>query len=126
MNSLSLCGIALLCYAALTILGKEKNGLTALIAIAGSLCLLLPAVLSVKGPFQELSELIKRYEFVGSQQLFKAFGIGFCCEFTAQICREAGYHGLSDALTFSCKIAILCLCIPLWQEIVSLIGGLIP
>ena len=56
----------------------------------------------------------------------KAVGIGFCCEFTADICKEAGFQGLADALSFSCKVAILCLCIPLWAEVFSLIGGLLP
>ncbi len=126
MNVLSLCGIALICYAALLIIGKEKNGIGALLALTGTICLLLPAVASLKTPLDQIFSLLPTYGFTGEKELLKAFGIGFCCEFTADICKEAGFQGLADALSFSCKVAILCLCIPLWAEVFSLIGGLLP
>lgn len=126
MNSISLCGVALLCYAALMILGKEKNGIGALIGLGGTLCLLLPALLSFSDLSKSLEELFDSYGFFGSELLFRSFGIGFCCEFTSGICKDAGFGELANALDFSCKVAILTLCIPLWKEIFSLIGGLVP
>lgn len=126
MNSIALCGVALLCYASLMILGKEKNGIGALIGLAGAVCLLLPAILSFTDLSNSLSDLLDSYSFFGADLLFRSFGIGFCCEFTAGICKDAGFKGLADALDFSCKVAILSLCIPLWKEMFSLIGGLVP
>ena len=125
MNSIALCGIALICYAALLILGREKNGIGALVAIGGTLCLVFSGILSLFAPMNELKALLNDYEFEGSQQLLKAFGIGLCCDFTAQICKDAGYQGLADGLTFSCKVAILSLCMPLWSALFSTIGGLL-
>ena len=126
MNSLSLCGVALLCYAALLILVKEKNGLGGLVALSGIMCMLCPAVLSLTDLSVQIRDLSKNYDFFGLDLLFRAFGIGFCCQFTADLCKEAGYGNLADALDFSCKVAILSLCLPLWKELFSLIGGLIP
>jgi stage III sporulation protein AD len=126
MNGFSLCGIALLCYAALLILGKEKNSLAALVGLAGTLCLFGPAILSLTDLSKELAGFSSTYGFFGSDLLFRAFGIGFCCQFTSDICRDAGYGTVGDALDFSCKVAILSLCLPLWKELFSLIGGLVP
>lgn len=124
MNSFSLCGVALLCYAALTILGKEKNGIGTLIGLSGTICLLFPAILSLANLKDDFLNLLSKYDFFGSDLLLRSFGIGFCCEFTASICRDAGYKELADGLEFSCKVAIMSLCIPLWKELFSLIGGL--
>ncbi len=126
MNALAICGIALLCYAALMIIGKDQPAIGALIALGGTICLLAPAVLALRLPFSHIQELIEKYDFIGAEQLFKAFGIGFCCDFTSHICKDAGYHSLAHALSFCCKISILLLCLPLWEEIFSFIGGLIP
>ena len=125
MNALSLCGIALLCFAAIQILGKDRAGFGALVGIAGTICLLAPALGSLLYLSSRLKELFEEYSFKGADSLIKAFGIGLCCEVTAQICKDAGASGLSNALDFACKCAILSLCLPLWQEVFDFIQGLL-
>ena len=95
-------------------------------AIAGTLCLMTPAVLSLTGLFETLSQKLAEYPFEGGEALFRAFGIGLCCEITGDICRDAGKQGLSNALDFSCKVAILLLCVPLWKQLFSLVEELLP
>ncbi len=125
MNIFSLCGISLIAYAALQILGKDKNGLGALIGLGGILCLLAPAFLSLAGLMREVNQFIENYEFYGTDLLFRGLGLGFCCEVTGDILRDAGNNSLANALDISCKIAILALCLPLWKNIFALVEGLI-
>lgn len=125
MNALALCGIALLCFAAIQILGKDRAGFGILVGIAGTICLMAPAITSLIFVSSQLKDLFEEYSFKGADTLIKAFGIGLCCELTSQICRDAGANGLSNALDFACKCAILSLCLPLWQEIFEFIQGLL-
>ena len=73
MSAFSLCGIALLAFAALEIIGKEKSQVGTLVAIAGMLCLLTPAVLSLTGLFETLNQKLAEYHFEGGEALFRAF-----------------------------------------------------
>ncbi len=123
MNMFSLCGIALIAYAALQILGKGKNELGALIGVGGILCLVAPAILSLSGMIKDVKDLLGEYEFYGAEFLLRGLGLGLCCEVTEDILRDAGNTGLANALDFSCKIAMLALCLPLWKSIFDLAGG---
>ena len=126
MNAISLCGIALISFAAIEILGKEHGSLGLLIGLAGTLCLFAPAVLSLTGAFGTVMEKIEKYDFFGAETLMRSFGIGLCCEITGDICRDSGKQSIANALDFSCKTAILLLCIPLWEQLFDTIGGLLP
>lgn len=125
MNILSLCGISLVAYAAILILGKEKNGAGTLIGLGGILCLLAPAVLVLTGLMKDINAWISEYEFYGSDLLLRGLGLGLCCEITGDILRDAGNNSLANALDFSCKVAILALCLPLWKSIFDLVGGFV-
>lgn len=125
MNIFALCGVALIAYAALQILGKDRTGVGAAIGLGGLLCLLLPAVLSLSGLMKDVRAYIDSFQIHGADLLFRGLGIGFCCEITTDILRDAGNTGLANALEFSCRVAILALCIPLWKELMDLAGGLL-
>ena len=124
MNIFALCGVALIAYAALQILGKERTGVGALVGLGGILCLLLPAILTLSGLMKEVLSYIEPFSMHGADLLVKGLGIGFCCEITSEILRDAGNQGLANALDFSCRIAILALCVPLWKDLLELAGGL--
>ena len=125
MNVFSLIGIALIAFAAIEILGKEQQRIGLLAGAAGVICLFVPGVLSLVGLMDEFKELMTRFEFFGGDLLFRSFGIGLCCEVTGSILRDAGRQGLANALDFSCKAAILLLCVPLWKQLFSLVQELI-
>ena len=125
MNVLSLCGVALIAFAAIEIVGKDKERLGMLIGLAGVLCLLSPAVLSLFGVMDTVKETLARFPFKGGDLLFRAFGIGMCCDVTCDILRDAGRQNLASALDFSSKAAILGLCVPLWKELFDLAQELI-
>ena len=125
MNIFALCGIALIAFAAIEIIGKEQQRLGLIVGTAGVICLLTPAVLSLAGVMNELNEKIDAFPFFGKDLLFRAFGIGLCCEITGDILRDAGRQNLASALDFSSKVAILALCLPLWKELFSLAQELV-
>ena len=125
MSAFSLCGIALLAFAALEIIGKEKSQVGTLVAIAGMLCLLTPAVLSLTGLFETLNQKLVEYHFEGGEALFRAFGIGLCCEITGDICRDAGEAALSRRIEVGVKIGVVAAALPLAAEVFERISGLI-
>lgn len=125
MNVFPLCGVALIAFSAIEIIGKEQPRIAWLIGAVGALLLIVPAVISLSDVFGALKEKIETFRFFGSDQLFRAFGIGLCCEVTSDVLKDSGKAGLANALDFSCKAAILLLCVPLWKELFSIIGELV-
>ena len=125
MNVFALCGIALIAFAAIEIVGKEQQRLGIAVGAVGAVCLLTPAVLSLAGVFAEINGRIEAFPFFGRDLLFRAFGIGLCCEITGDVLRDAGRQNLASALDFSSKAAILALCLPLWKELFSLAEELV-
>lgn len=125
MNVFHVIGIALISYAALLILGKDGQKFGPLVAAGGAICMLIPAFLSLFGMMDEVKEYVERYSFDGADLLFRGMGIAFCCEFTSDVLKDAGNTQLSNALDFSCRIAILALCFPLLKNIFELAGGLL-
>ena len=56
--------------------------------------------------------------------LMKALGIGVVCQFTAELCRDAGEAVLASRVEFFGKIEILLLSVPLLQKLLAFAGGL--
>lgn len=125
MNIFSLCGIALISFAAIEIIGKEEQKIGMIIGIVGALCLFAPALLTLAGVYKDLASKIEEYRFIGGEILFRSFGIGLCCETTGSVLKDAGRESLSKALEFAGKTAIFALCLPLFKEVFTLIEELL-
>ena len=126
MNAFALCGVALLCFAAIEVLGRDAPRIALVVGALGALCLLAPAVLALAGIFEQANDLLAKFAQYGGDQLLRAFGIGLCCEVTGDVLRDAGRQGLANALDFSCKTAILLLCVPLWKQLFEVASELLP
>lgn len=115
----------MICFAALEILSKDNAGVAVAIGSAGFLCIIAPAVLSIAGMTEQIRILSEKYNFFGCELLIRAFGISICCEITENILEGAGRKELAKALSFSSKVAILLLCVPLWKKLFEIAGGLL-
>lgn len=124
MNIFALCGIALIAFSAIEILGREKQSLGFAVGAVGTVCLIAPAIFALSDVFSSFGALLEKFRFAGGDLLFRSFGIGLCCEVTGGILRDAGRQNLANALDLSCKAAILLLCVPLWRQLFAFIGEL--
>ncbi len=121
MSAIQLCMLAVLGIAVLLILREWRAELLPLVRI--SLVLVFgfallktasPAILYIKSLSQNNG--ISEY----STLLFKALGIAVLTQICAQMCRECGEGGLATGVEAVGKTELLLLCIPLFEEILSL------
>lgn len=57
--------------------------------------------------------------------IMKAVGIGLVSQIASLICNDAGYTSLSKALQILTGAVILCLAVPLFQELLQLIESIL-
>ncbi|MBQ8076952.1 MAG: hypothetical protein IJ235_01055 [Eubacterium sp.] len=107
---------------------KDKNRtIAALLSVAGGV-LLLSAVI---GKFADIIGAVR--EFSGSSSvtdtyvklMLKALGITILTQFVADTCRDNGESALASITETASKIAVVAMLLPLFQTIISIVGGLL-
>lgn len=101
-------------YASLIILGV---GITILALAAGKIVYLFEAVAKIR----ELLPMDSSYLTV----LIKMIGITYIGQFSAAICKDAGYQTIGTQIELFCKLSIMILSIPILQALLETIGELL-
>ncbi len=121
MNAIQLCMLAVLGIAVVLILREWRSDLLPLVRISlvvvfgfALLKTASPAILYIKSISQNSG--IAKY----SELLFKALGIAALTQICAQMCRESGESGIASGVELVGKTELLLLCIPLFEELLSL------
>ena len=102
----------------------EQGLLLSLLAAAILLLWLLEGVAPI---LEELQQLVTRFSFGAEkgQVLFKTLGICFLTQTAADVCRDAGEGSLAGKIELAGKLAVLLLCMPLFQSLLDIAAGLI-
>ncbi len=81
------------------------------------------AVLMLTPVMNEIDSLLLQSGLDSDQTASLAKAIGICCvtQLAADVCRDAGQSALCSAVTFAGKTALLLLCLPLIEPLLSLI-----
>ena len=120
MTVLQVCGVALSVLMFCLQAGKKSRG-----AVVAAAVLFFTA--SLDG-VSRLFTFVKEQEQLWGQGeytvLMKALGIGVVCQFTAELCRDAGETVLASRVEFFAKIEILLLSVPLLQKLLAFAGEL--
>lgn len=106
---------------------KENSGLALLLGITASV-LIFGYVLSklkvIMDFFQELMNMLPIAP-VFLKALLKMLGIAYVADFSASICREAGYSSLAGQMELFAKLSIVALSVPQLLALLRLIEELI-
>lgn len=127
MNIVGLIGIALI-SALLSIVLKKYNPeysmvisiVTGIFLISKMFAYVTIIVGNVKGLIAS-SGLPSEYVMI----MFKALGICFLTQFSADSCNDAGENALASKVEFIGKIAIILIAMPLLEEIIKVVNKLI-
>jgi stage III sporulation protein AD len=110
------------------ILIKDKNRTIAVILSITGVCVLLFGTLS------ELVQIKKELSSVVSalpsgvtyiRLMLKVMLITLLTQITGDICRDNGEGALASATEIASKLVVLCLVLPLFKTVISLVSGLI-
>ncbi len=129
MNIVGICIIAVVgAILAITLKQTTPQLSLALALITGvviliAICSFLPTVTDKINQLMSVTGVKPEFAAV----LFKAVGICFLCQFSSDICKDAGQSALAGRVELAGKIMILISALPLMEEVLntatSLLGG---
>lgn len=121
---LHLVGAALIGLILILVLGKQARDMGVLLSLA--VCVLL--AIGAMEFWQPVTELLRQLRQLGDLDrgavsiLLKCAGIGIVSELASLICIDAGEAALAKALQICSNAAILWVSLPLFRQIVDMIG----
>ena len=127
MDIVKVVAIGLITLVATIIVRQVKPEIAILITLAGSIVTIMFAVQMLQGVFGNFMNIFNKTG-VGSSlfvPVFKIVGIGYLCEFGANLCVDGGCNSIADKILFCGKIAILIVAIPIINSVIDVVLELI-
>lgn len=123
---LRLCGCAVMAAVCLFVLrGLDKNGITGVVSVCIGCAFALTAILAAKPVLQMLRSLGDTYlGNTRSSLLLRAMAIGITVQLTADAVRDVGEGTLADRVETVGRVVLLCIGIPLYEELFALAAQL--
>ena len=120
--------IGLITAISVLIIKPVRNDFAVLLSVVGGIIIILFIIKYVSDIFSTL-QMIASETGVNSSLfslILKIVGIGYLVEFTASLCSDAGVGGLGDKVLLGGKIVILSMSLPIVNNILSIVMGLLP
>ena len=110
------------------ILKQIKPEMAIFISIAGGLVILFMIINTVTNVFTNFTNLANKTGVNSGlfNCILKVVGIGYITEFASNVCIDSGSSSIADKIMFSGKIAILVLSMPVINNLIEMIIGLMP
>ena len=109
------------------IIKQTKPEISILINIAGGILLVIMIVDLLGQVFTNIFDIFKSSGIDSNMLLpiFKIIGVGYLCEFGANICQDAGTSSIADKVLFCGKIVILLIALPIIKSVIDVVMGLL-
>lgn len=109
------------------ILKQIKPEIAILVNIAGGILLVILIVDLLGGVWTSFYNIFKTTGIDNALLLpiIKIVGVGYLCEFGANICQDAGSSSIADKILFCSKIVILILSFPIIQSVMDIVLELV-
>lgn len=123
-----LIAVGLITCVSILIVRPIRNDFAVLLSVVGGIIIILFIINYVSGIFNTLQNLVT--ETGVNSNLFKLIlkivGVGYLAEFTASVCADSGVGGLGDKVLLGAKIVILTMALPIVNNILQIITGILP
>lgn len=125
---LKVIGIAFLTVVTVIVLKPIKQEVALLVGIAGSVIIFFFIVKMLDNVFGVFQFLMEKTNIDGElfKTLIKIVGVGYICEFSANICADSGNTALQSKVLLAGKLTIFVLAIPVLTSLVELIVSILP
>lgn len=109
------------------IVKQTKPEISILINIAGGILLVLMTVDMLSEIFTNFYNIFKSTGIDSNLLLpiLKIVGVGYLCEFGANVCQDAGSSSIADKVLLCGKIVILILALPIVKSVIDVVMGLL-
>jgi len=128
MNIVSIIGIALVTTFAVMVLRPTKPELAAIVSVAGGVIVLLMAVDALGSVIASFTSIVHRTGINSEvfSALLRIIGIGYLTDFAAGICADAGNNSMAQKVSLAGKVVILVLALPIIDNLIQIIVGILP
>ena len=128
MDIFAIIGIATLTTVAVLLLKPIRPEMAAFVSIAGGLIVILMFVESLREIIDNITLLVSRTGIQSElfSALLRIIGVGYLTEFAAQVCDEGGNSSMSKKVTLAGKVIILILALPIINNLIEVIIGVLP
>ena len=109
------------------IVKQTKPEISILINIAGGILLVLMTVDMLSEIFTNFYNIFKSTGIDSNLLLpiLKIVGVGYLCEFGANVCQDAGSSSIADKVLLCGKVVILILALPIVKSVIDVVMGLL-
>lgn len=101
------------------------KGLTALITISTCVIVVLYVMKSVSPAIETIKNIVSNQTTVDFTIVFKSMGISLITQFVSDVAMDNGNKALANQMTFVGKIAIVMLAMPVFVQVLEVIGQFI-
>ncbi len=127
MDIVKVVAVGLITLVATIIVKQVKPEIAILITLAGSIILIMFVVQMLQGAFGNFMNIFNKTGVSSSLfvPVFKIVGIGYLCEFGANLCVDGGCNSIADKILFCGKISILIIAIPIINSVIDVVLELV-
>ena len=127
MDIVKIVAIGLVTVVASIIVKQAKPEIAVLINIAGGIILIVLAIQLLQNVFGSFLGIFDKTGVSNSLfvPILKIIGIGYLCEFGANLCIDGGCNSIADKILFCGKITILIVALPIINSVIDVVLELV-
>ena len=123
MEIVKVVAVGLITVIATIIVRQVKPEIAMLITLAGSIVIIMLTVQLLQNVFGNFISIFNKTGVSSSLfvPIFKIIGIGYLCEFGANLCIDGGCNSIADKILFCGKITILIIALPIVNSVIDVV-----
>jgi len=127
MDIVKVVAVGLITVIATIIVKQVKPEIAVLITLAGSIVIIILAIQMLQNVFGNFMNIFNKTGVSSSLfvPVLKIIGIGYLCEFGANLCIDGGCNSIADKILFCGKITILIIALPIINSVIDVVLELV-
>jgi len=123
MDIVKVVAVGLITVIASIIVKQVKPEISVLIILSGSIVIIAIILQMVQGVFGSFLGIFNKTGVSSSLfiPILKIIGIGYLCEFGANLCIDGGCNSIADKILFCGKITILIIALPIINNVIDVV-----
>lgn len=123
MDIVKVVAVGLVTVIATIIVKQVKPEIAVLITIVGSIIIIIMTINLLQNVFGNFMGIFNKTGVSSSVfvPVLKIIGIGYLCEFGANLCIDGGCNSIADKILFCGKIAILIIALPIINNVIDIV-----
>jgi len=123
MDIVKVVAVGLITVIATIIVKQAKPEIAVLITLAGSIVIIVLTLQMLQNVFSSFLGIFNKTGVSSSLfvPVLKIIGIGYLCEFGANLCIDGGCNSIADKILFCGKITILIIALPIINSVIDVV-----